>query len=203
MTLCLRRCRLLTTHRIADSCTLKDRVERARIPLRSTTRDSLLRQNFAHPPHGLIGIVQLTDARNAALFLGIFDEDAPTMGVCLRVSPSVGSRAKLHSQLLEVVHSFARSLTDRFPFPLSDGHQHIQDQLSCCRARINRVTHRKQRPLFPFHQSTVQRTPKSFTERVNLSSLTTTTASAFPTSSIQRTAKSGRSIDFADTPSSR
>ena len=35
-------------HRIADSCTLKDRVKRARIPLRSTTRDSLLCQNFAH-----------------------------------------------------------------------------------------------------------------------------------------------------------
>ena len=200
---CLRRCRLLAAHRIADSCTLKDRVERARIHTAchdkglSSVRISHIRRMGSSASYS-------SRMRNAALFLGSSTRTRRTMGVCfLRVSPSVGSRAKLHSQLLEVVHSFARSLADRFPFPLSDGHQHIQGPAFLLPSAYQSSHSPQAETTVSLRQSTVHRGPKSLTERVNLSSLTTTTASALPTSSIHSARRSpGRSIDFADTPSS-
>ncbi len=72
----------------------------------------------------------LTDSLDAALFFRNLDENPPPKGVCLlSISPSVGSRAELHSQLLEVIHSFASSLTNRLPFPLRHRHQYVQHQI--------------------------------------------------------------------------
>ena len=146
----VRRCRLLCGAPDRGLPALKDRVKRARIP-RSTTKGLPPLSEFrtsaawAHRHRTVHGCAQ------CRAVLRIFDENAPTMGVCfLRVSPSVRSRAKLHSNCLEVVHSFARSLADCFPFPAERRTSAHSGPAFLLPSAYQSVTHRKQRPLFPF-----------------------------------------------------